>query len=92
MMASGMHWPASALPANTAPDRAAHGCGRGRLQEAATGYRCGGVLDLTLAYLYSGQADRAWTEFYRLYPAPDAEEFQGRIEQAVAGVEFSPRR
>ena len=58
--------------------------------QAVAGYKCSGVLELVLAYLYAGQTDMAWTEFYRLYPAPDADEFRRSIEQAVAASQFQP--
>ena len=52
------------------------------LGEAVKGYRCG-VLDLVLNYLYAGRSDRAWSELWRLYPAPDVDEFRAQIEKAV---------
>lgn len=41
------------------------------------------VLALVLDYLYAGFPERAWTEFYRLYPYPDRETFRAEIEEAV---------
>jgi hypothetical protein len=42
------------------------------------------VLPLMLDYLYSGQADLAWTEFDRLYHYPDALLFWAEVAQAVS--------
>ncbi len=42
------------------------------------------VLPVVLDYLYSGQADEAWTAFGRLYTYPDAAVFRAEIEQAVS--------
>ena len=42
------------------------------------------VLPLILDYLYSGQADEAWTAFGRFYTYPDAAVFRAEIEQAVS--------
>jgi hypothetical protein len=59
-------------------------------EEAAAGYKCGGVVQLTLAYLYSGQHEKAWAEFYRLYKAADAEEVRGRVEESISASQFPP--
>jgi hypothetical protein len=42
------------------------------------------VLSLVLDYLYTGQAERAWTEFDRLYGYPDRLLFWAEVVQAVA--------
>jgi len=42
------------------------------------------VLPIVLDYLYSGQDEKAWTEFNRLYDYPDALLFWAEIAQAVA--------
>jgi hypothetical protein len=42
------------------------------------------VLPLTLDYLYTGQADRAWAELSRLYTYPDGLLFWAEIVQAVS--------
>jgi hypothetical protein len=43
------------------------------------------VLPLVLDLLYSGQADRAWSEFERLYTFPDADTFRTEVEETVGG-------
>ncbi len=42
------------------------------------------VLPLILDYLYTGQGDKAWSEFSRLYTAPDAALFWADVVQAVS--------
>jgi hypothetical protein len=42
------------------------------------------VLPLVLDYLYTGQADRAWAEFIRLYRYPDALLFWAEVVQNVS--------
>jgi hypothetical protein len=41
------------------------------------------VLPVVLDYLYSGQTDKAWSEFNRLYPYPDAATWRTEIETIV---------
>lgn len=41
------------------------------------------VLPVVLDYLYSGQTDKAWSEFDRLYTAADAATFRADIEKTV---------
>ncbi|MCL4254033.1 MAG: hypothetical protein KJ043_09670 [Anaerolineae bacterium] len=41
------------------------------------------VLPVVLSYLYSGQYDMAWTEFYRLYRGADADTFRAEIEAII---------
>ena len=41
------------------------------------------VLPLVLAYLYSGQTERAWQELSRLYTHEDLEQFQATISRTV---------
>lgn len=43
------------------------------------------VLPVVLDYLYSGQTDKAWEEFNRLYTAPDAVTFRAEIEKVIEG-------
>ncbi len=43
-----------------------------------------GVLPLVLDYLYSGQADLAWSEFNRLYHYPDALLFWTEVTQSIS--------
>ncbi len=43
-----------------------------------------GVLPLVLDYLYTGQADRAWEAFGRLYPYPDALLFWAEVTESVS--------
>jgi len=43
------------------------------------------VLPVVLDYLYSGQTDKAWAEFTRLYTAPDAATFRAEIEKVIEG-------
>jgi len=43
-----------------------------------------GVLPLVLDYLYSGQDDKAWSEFSRLYDYSDAQLLWAEIVQAIA--------
>jgi hypothetical protein len=43
-----------------------------------------GVLPLVLDYLYSGQADRAWEAFNRLYHYPDALVFWAEVTQGIS--------
>jgi hypothetical protein len=43
-----------------------------------------GVLPLVLDYLYTGQNDRAWQAFSRLYDGPDTLLFWAEIMQAIA--------
>ncbi len=42
------------------------------------------MLPLVLDYLYSGEVDKAWSEFDRLYDYPDAALFRSEIEQMVS--------
>lgn len=46
------------------------------------------VLPVVLNYLYSGQYDMAWTEFYRLYRGADADAFRAEIESTVNSSEY----
>jgi hypothetical protein len=54
-----------------------------RLQANGVMAQCD-VSDLMLDYLYSGQAERGWAEFARLYTAPDAADFRAALEKAAA--------
>jgi len=60
--------------AQTAPD--------GEMGEFDGTNKCA-VLPVVLNYLYSGQYDMAWSEFYRLYRGTDAEAFRTEIEATV---------
>jgi hypothetical protein len=46
------------------------------------------VLPVVLNYLYSGEYDMAWTEFYRLYRGGDTETFRAEIEATVNGSSY----
>lgn len=60
--------------AETAPD--------GEMGEFDGTNKCA-VLPVVLNYLYSGQYDMAWAEFYRLYRGGDADAFRAEIEATV---------
>jgi hypothetical protein len=61
----------------------AEGATAGELGEWDETTKCA-VLPLTLDYLYTGQADRAWAELSRLYTYPDELLFWAEIVQAVS--------
>ncbi len=42
------------------------------------------VLPVVLDYLYSGQTNKAWSEFNRLYTLPDAATWQADIQKTVS--------
>jgi hypothetical protein len=41
------------------------------------------VLGVVLDYLYSGRADKAWSELYRIYGCPDVDTFAAEVKASV---------
>jgi hypothetical protein len=57
------------------------------IESSKTGYHCD-VYPVVVSYLYTGQRDKAWAEFDRLYLGPDADEFRQDLTQAVQDGRF----
>lgn len=61
------------------------------LKETESGYKCD-VAQMVAELLYSGQAERAWAEFDRLYLGPDATEFRAALEAGIRRGRFFVER